>query len=108
MLSSSILAASLNPWSGSGCTSKNHPVAPKAFAANAMAGTKRRSPVVVPLPPPGRCTELDGKPFKYFEAHRAEWALDTCYTYPGAIQYYGPAEVCDLTTRTLALEKGEN
>ncbi|MBQ4012010.1 MAG: diphosphate--fructose-6-phosphate 1-phosphotransferase [Erysipelotrichales bacterium] len=52
--------------------------------------------------------ELDGKPFKYFEAHRAEWALDTCYTYPGAIQYYGPAEVCDLTTRTLALEKGEN
>ena len=51
--------------------------------------------------------ELDGKPFKYFEAHRAQWALETCYTYPGAIQYYGPAEVCDLTTRTLALEKGE-
>ena len=50
--------------------------------------------------------ELDGKPFKYFEAHRAEWAEDTCYTFPGAIQYYGPAEVCDLTTRTLALEKG--
>ncbi len=50
--------------------------------------------------------ELDGKPFKYFEAHREEWATDTCFTYPGAIQYYGPAEVCDLTTRTLALEKG--
>ena len=51
--------------------------------------------------------ELDGKPFKFFEAHRAEWAVKTCYLYPGAIQYYGPAEVCDLTTRTLALEKGE-
>ena len=51
--------------------------------------------------------ELDGKPFKFFEAHREQWAKETCYTYPGAIQYYGPAEVCDLTTRTLALEKGE-
>ena len=50
--------------------------------------------------------ELDGKPFKYFEAHRDTWAVETCFTYPGAIQYYGPAEVCDLTTRTLALEKG--
>lgn len=51
--------------------------------------------------------ELDGKPFKFFEAHREQWAKETCYTYPGAIQYYGPAEVCDLTTRTLALEKSE-
>ena len=51
--------------------------------------------------------ELEGKPFKYFEAHREEWAVETAYTYPGAIQYYGPTEVCDLTTRTLALEKGE-
>ncbi len=51
--------------------------------------------------------ELEGKPFKYFEAHREEWAVGTCYLYPGAIQYYGPASVCDITTRTLALEKGE-
>ena len=51
--------------------------------------------------------ELDGKPFKYFEAHREEWSENTCYVYPGAIQYYGPAEVCDITTKTLALEKGE-
>ena len=49
--------------------------------------------------------ELDGKPFKFFEAHREAWAVETAYVYPGAIQYYGPAEVCDLTTRTLALEK---
>ena len=50
--------------------------------------------------------ELDGKPFQYFEAHREAWAVETAYTYPGAIQYYGPSSVCDLTTRTLALEKG--
>ena len=49
--------------------------------------------------------ELDGKPFKFFEANRDQWAVETAYTYPGAIQYYGPSEVCDLTTRTLALEK---
>ena len=52
--------------------------------------------------------ELDGAPFKFFEAHRDEWAVKTSFTYPGAIQYFGPAEVCDLTTRTLALEKGQN
>ena len=50
--------------------------------------------------------ELDGAPFKYFEAHREEWSKETCFVYPGAIQYYGPAEVCDITTITLALEKG--
>jgi len=49
--------------------------------------------------------ELDGKPFKFFEANREKWAVETSFTYPGAIQYYGPTEVCDLTTRTLALEK---
>ena len=52
-------------------------------------------------------TELDGAPFKYFEAHRDEWAVETAFLFPGAIQYYGPASVCDITTRTLALEKGE-
>ena len=51
--------------------------------------------------------ELDGAPFKFFEAHRDEWAVKTSFTYPGAIQYFGPSEVCDLTTRTLALEKGQ-
>ena len=48
--------------------------------------------------------ELDGKPFKYFAENRDKWAVETAFTYPGAIQYYGPSEVCDITTRTLALE----
>ena len=51
--------------------------------------------------------ELDGAPFKYFAEHRAEWAEKTCFLYPGAIQYYGPTEVCDATTKTLALEQAK-
>ena len=49
--------------------------------------------------------ELDGEPFKYFAAHRDSWARDTMYVYPGPIQYFGPAEVCDQPTVTLALEQ---
>ncbi|EFZ36229.1 diphosphate--fructose-6-phosphate 1-phosphotransferase [Hoylesella oralis ATCC 33269] len=49
--------------------------------------------------------ELNGKPFKTFAACRDEWAKNTCYLYPGPIQYWGPSEVCDQTTRTLALEQ---
>ncbi|MDO4981815.1 MAG: diphosphate--fructose-6-phosphate 1-phosphotransferase [Prevotellaceae bacterium] len=51
--------------------------------------------------------ELDGAPFKTFVAHRDEWAKNTCFTYPGPIQYWGPSEVCDQPTMTLALEKGK-
>ncbi len=49
--------------------------------------------------------ELDGKPFKAFAAKRDEWAKNTCYVYPGPIQYWGPTEVCDQPTKTLALEQ---
>ena len=48
---------------------------------------------------------LSVRPFKFFEANRETWAVETCYLYPGAIQYFGPSEVCDTTTKTLALEK---
>ncbi len=50
--------------------------------------------------------DLEGKPFKYFAKHREEWALNTSYTYPGPIQYFGPTEVCDQPSRTLYYEKG--
>lgn len=49
--------------------------------------------------------ELSGKPFQAFAKNRDLWAVETAYTYPGAIQYYGPASVCDLTTRTLDYEQ---
>lgn len=49
--------------------------------------------------------DLNGAPYKYFIGKRAEWALGTHYIYPGPIQYFGPAEVCDQPTETLKLEK---
>ena len=49
--------------------------------------------------------ELDGAPFKYFAAHRDDWARRTAYVYPGPIQYFGPTEVCDQCTKTLKLEQ---
>ena len=51
--------------------------------------------------------ELDGAPFKEFAAHRDEWARKTAYVYPGPIQYWGPSEVCDQPTMTLALEQAK-
>ena len=51
--------------------------------------------------------ELDGAPFKAFAAHRDEWARKTSYIYPGPIQYWGPTEVCDQPTKTLALEQAK-
>lgn len=51
--------------------------------------------------------ELDGEPFKAFVAMRDEWARKTCYVYPGPIQYWGPTEVCDKPTMTLALEQNK-
>ena len=49
--------------------------------------------------------ELDGKPYKYFVAHRTRWARETEFVYPGPIQYFGPSEVCDQPTKTLILEQ---
>ena len=49
--------------------------------------------------------ELDGAPFRFFCENREKWALETSFVYPGAIQYFGPSEVCDQPTITLSLEK---
>jgi len=49
--------------------------------------------------------ELDGAPFKAFAKERDRWARETAYVYPGPIQYWGPSEVCDQPTKTLALEQ---
>ena len=47
---------------------------------------------------------LEGSPFQRFAAKRADWALNTEYVFPGPIQYFGPAEVCDQPTMTLKYE----
>lgn len=49
--------------------------------------------------------DLEGKPFREFCKHREVWAKKTLFLCPGAIQYYGPSEVCDCPPATLLLEK---
>jgi pyrophosphate--fructose-6-phosphate 1-phosphotransferase len=51
--------------------------------------------------------ELESAPFKYLAANREKWAVETSFIYPGPIQYWGPTEVCDQATKTLALEKSK-
>ena len=48
---------------------------------------------------------LEGSPFQRFAAKRADWAINTQYVFPGPIQYFGPAEVCDQPTKTLQYER---
>ena len=65
-----------------------------------MMNMERRHGEMKPL------VRLDGAPFKAFAAQRERWAVETDYVYPGPIQYFGPAEVCDQPTKTLQLEQG--
>jgi len=51
--------------------------------------------------------DLEGKPFKAFCEARDTWATKTSFLYPGAIQYFGPPEVCDEPPKTLRLEHGK-
>ncbi len=71
-----------------------------------MMNMERRSGAMKPVIRKA-LVELDGAPFKYFASHRDEWARSTCYVYPGPIQYWGPSQVCDRTSETLALEFGK-
>lgn len=48
--------------------------------------------------------QLDGPVFKKLENKRDDWAMNDKYKIPGAIQYFGPTSVCDITTQTLQLE----
>jgi len=50
--------------------------------------------------------DLNGAPFKSFAENRQAWSVETNYTYPGAIQYFGPPELADEPTITLRLEQG--
>lgn len=49
--------------------------------------------------------ELEGKPFKEFAKNRDTWAVSTSFIFPGAIQYYGPDEICNKPTQTIQLER---
>lgn len=52
--------------------------------------------------------KLDGPVFKQLEQNREDWAMNDRYLFPGAIQYFGPSSVCDITTQTLALERSKS
>ena len=47
---------------------------------------------------------LDGAAFTKFAEQRDSWAINTEFVYPGPIQYFGPAEVCDQCSMTLKYE----
>ena len=51
--------------------------------------------------------DLSKKPFRVFARGRKEWAVTTSFMSPGAIQYFGPPEVCDSPTDTLLFEYEE-
>jgi len=48
--------------------------------------------------------DLEGKPFQTLAKQRDQWAVETCYVYPGPIQYFGPEDVTDQCSETLTLE----
>ena len=50
---------------------------------------------------------LDGPVFKQLADNREDWALNDRYLFPGAVQYFGPSSVCDITTVTLQLERSK-
>ena len=50
---------------------------------------------------------LDGPVFKQLQDNREDWAMNDRYLFPGAIQYFGPSSVCDITTITLQLERSK-
>ena len=49
--------------------------------------------------------DIEGPVFGKLAANREKWAMEDVYLFPGAIQYFGPSNVCDVTTHTLALEQ---
>jgi pyrophosphate--fructose-6-phosphate 1-phosphotransferase len=71
-----------------------------------MMNMERRHGKMVPVIKKA-LVELDSPAFKELEKNRTTWAVETSYAFPGPIQYFGPSEVCDQTTATLALESGK-
>ena len=71
-----------------------------------MMNMERRSGAMKPVIQKA-LVKLDGAPFSEFASNREEWAIKTSYVFPGPIQFWGPAAVCDATTKTLQLEIGK-
>ena len=76
---------------------------PGGIPITMMMNMERRNGMMKPVIQKA-LVRLDGAPFRKFAAQRHDWALNTCYVYPGPIQYFGPAEVCDQPSLTLQYE----
>jgi pyrophosphate--fructose-6-phosphate 1-phosphotransferase len=50
--------------------------------------------------------QTGGRPFAAYASARDRWAGSDDYLYPGALQYFGPVEVCGRPTLSLQLEAG--
>lgn len=72
----------------------------------AMMNLERRKGKLVPVIKKA-LVDLNGKPFKEFAKKRDSWAVNTVYRFPGAIQYFGDLEVCNIPTKMLLLEHGD-
>ena len=70
-----------------------------------MMNMERRKGKLVPVIKKA-LVDLNGKPFKEFAKKRDSWAINTVYRFPGAIQYFGDLEVCNIPTKMLLLERG--
>ncbi len=51
--------------------------------------------------------KLDDAPFRALQKSRDAWAVNDDYVFPGPIQFFGPASVTDITTKTLQYEQGK-
>lgn len=76
---------------------------PGGIPITMMMNMERRNGMMKPVIQKA-LVRLDGAPFRKFASQRHDWALNTCYVYPGPIQYFGPAEVCDQPSLTLQYE----
>lgn len=76
---------------------------PGGIPITMMMNMERRNGMMKPVIQKA-LVRLDGAPFRKFASQRHDWSLNTCYVYPGPIQYFGPAEVCDQPSLTLQYE----
>ncbi len=69
-----------------------------------MMNIERRSGKMKPVIQKALVT-LNGKAFNVLKENREAWAMEMNYVYPGPIQYFGPASVCDIPPVSIKLLK---
>jgi len=52
--------------------------------------------------------DLNGEPFHVFEKARDDWIINDQYLNPGPMQFFGPKDIVQTTTRTMRCEAGKH